>query len=284
MRLAPTDENIITTQELQLPGNLENRNADLALILKDSLGLLALNEKGRLGIFADTSVTKLAQLAQCPFKFYLSNICKISPPKAAPKFFMSVEDEEEIADEEIFYSSMERGTRVHAGLSKLLLQEMDISDVDVSEREKMSWVLDEAKLVSQGKNIISERLLKFSLFGQMISGTPDLVFENNDSIIVWDFKTGVRDEAQEDSYWFQLMCYGYAYANLKHFTPEKMIPLTLVYVDQKKAVTKTLSLAQISQLLFEKWIKTESLNQVNLNHCSHCDYASICIHYKSSAH
>lgn len=286
MRLAPVDENILTTQNLQLQSTFESRSADIPLILKDTLGILALKEKGRLGVFADTSVTKLAQLAQCPFKFYLSNICKIAPPKATPKFFMSVDDDEVNDDvsEEVFYSSMERGTRVHAGLSKLLLNEMHIDEIDIIDREKMSWVLDEAKLVSKDRNIISERLLKFSLFGQMISGTPDLIFENDESLIVWDFKTGIRDEEQEESYWFQLMCYGYAYANLKHFTPEKMLPLTLLYIDQKKAVTKTLSLAEISKLLFEKWIKTESLNQVNLNHCSHCDYASICIHYKSSAH
>jgi ATP-dependent helicase/nuclease subunit A len=285
LRLAPTDENIINIQELQLKSSFNSKDIDVPLILKDSLGLLALKDKGRLGVFAETSVTKLAQLSQCPFKFYLSNICKIVPPKVAPKIFSSVEDEEEtIEAEEVFYSSMERGTRVHADLSKLLLNEMHIDEVGIENREKLEWVLQEANIVSPNKNIISEKLLKFSLFGQMISGTPDLIFENEDSLIVWDFKTGLRDELQEDSYWFQLMCYGYAYANLKCFTPEKMIPLTLLYVDQKKSITKTLSLAQISELLFEKWIKTESLNQVNLNHCSHCDYSSICIHYKSSAH
>ena len=117
----------------------------------------------------------------------------------------------------------------------------------------------------------------------MISGTPDLVFEADSEIIVWDFKTGQQDEATEEAYWFQLMCYGYAYANLKHFTPEKMIPLTLVYVDQKKIITKTFSLAQISQILFENWSKTESLNQVNLNHCPHCEYSPICVYAKTSA-
>ena len=125
--------------------------------------------------------------------------------------------------------------------------------------------------------------MKFSFFGQMISGTPDLIFESADEIIVWDFKTGKRNEEEEASYWFQLMCYGYGYANLKQFTPEKMIPLSLVYIDQQKIITKQMTLAEITTILFENWSKTESLNQVNLNHCMSCEYSSICYHYKSSA-
>jgi ATP-dependent helicase/nuclease subunit A len=285
MRLAPIDEAVITGKAMKLDAAEDKVEMEVPLILKDSLGLVALSEKGRLGVFADTSVTKLAQLAQCPFKFYLSNICKITPPKLSPKVFLAMGDEEEAIDaEELFFSSMERGTRVHAQLAKLLTREMDISEAKEDEREKLEWVLKEAEEISKNHNVISEKQIKFSFFGQMISGTPDLIFENEDDLIVWDFKTGGRDEDNEESYWFQLMCYAYAYANLKRFTPEKSIPLTLLYIDQKKSITRALRLSQISELLFVKWSKTESLNQVNFNHCSHCDYSSICIHYKSSAH
>ncbi|MEA9356558.1 UvrD-helicase domain-containing protein [Bacteriovorax sp. PP10] len=284
MRIAKENDNLIIEKTIQLGSKAIHQEADIPLILKDSLGIVSLGNHGRLGVFADTSVTKLAQLAQCPFKFYLSNICKITPPKLSPKIFMDMGDDEEgIEAEEVFYSSMERGTRVHAGLSKLMLGEMELSDVAIEEREKLEWVLSEADKVFDGKNVISEKQIKFSFFGQMISGTPDLIFEDDTEVIVWDFKTGTRDESNEESYWFQLMCYGYAYANLKHFTPEKSVPLTLLYVDQKQSVTKVLTLGQISALLFEKWSKTESLNQVNLEHCFHCDYSSICVHYKSSA-
>lgn len=284
MRLAPEDETFVNVKNIQLNAMPLTRELDIPLILKDSLGLLALAERGKLGVFAETSVTKLAQLAQCPFKFYLSNICKITPPKISPKAFLFNEEDEEAIDlEEVFYSSMERGTRIHAKLSKLLLSEMTLNEIEADEREKLEWVLNEASQISKEKRIISEKQIKFSLFGQMISGTPDLIYEDDENVIVWDFKTGIRDESNEESYWFQLMCYGYAYGKLKHFTPEKMIPLTLLYVDQKRSVTKTLSLSEISKLLFEKWVKTESLNQVNFNHCKHCDYNPICIHYKSSA-
>ncbi len=284
MRLGPTDELLVTEKNIQISKVDDYKNVEIPLILKDSLGLIAVKEQARLGVFAETSVTKLAHLSQCPFKFYLSNICKITPPKAGvPSFLLSNDDEESIEEEEIFYSSMERGTRVHANLSKLLLGEMLIEDVEPMEKDKVEWVLNEAKKISLEKNIISEKQIKFSLFGQMISGTPDLIFENDEELIVWDFKTGSRDEGNEESYWFQLMSYAYAYAKLKQFTPEKMIPLTLVYVDQKKLVTKDLNFSQISAFLFEKWTKTESLNQVNYSHCKHCEYSSICIHYKSSA-
>ena len=285
LRLAPMDDDLIIDKKIQLSSKVIHQEADTPLILKDSLGIVSLSIQGKLGVFADTSVTKLAQLAQCPFKFYLSNICKITPPKLSAKFFTDMGDEEEsIEAEEIFYSSMERGTRVHAGLSRLILGEIELEEIDIAERGKLEWVLSEANKISNNKKVISEKQIKFSFFGQMISGTPDLIFENDDEIIVWDFKTGLRDDSNEESYWFQLMCYGYAYAHLKHFTPEKIVPLTLLYIDQKDSVTKLLSLGDISSFLFDKWSKTESLNQVNLKHCSHCEYAPICIHNKSSTH
>jgi CRISPR/Cas system-associated exonuclease Cas4 (RecB family) len=179
---------------------------------------------------------------------------------------------------------MKRGTRIHADLSALMMKSVGIEEIDQKDRSSIEWALNESQGLQEKRNIISEKLIKFSFFGQMVTGTPDLIFENEDSIIVWDFKTGLRDEKNEASYWFQLMAYGYAYANLKHFTPEKMISLSLVYIDQKKIVTQEKSLKEITHLLFGNWSKTESLNQVNLNHCSSCEYSTICRHYKSSAH
>jgi ATP-dependent helicase/nuclease subunit A len=281
LRLAENENNIFSEKNLQITSKLDHQNIDTPLILKDSLGIIPLNGQSKLGVFADTSVTKLAQLSQCPFKFYLSNICKITPPSVSPYDFLRGDEEDNIELEELFYSSKERGVKVHANLSSLILGTKTLDDIK-GDKDKIKWAFTEAQKVSIGKNVISEKLLKFSFFGQMISGTPDLVFEDDNEIIVWDFKTGHRDESTEESYWFQLMCYGYAYANLKCFTPEKMIPLTLIYVDQKLLVSKTLSLAQISQYLFENWSKTESLNQVNLNHCPNCEYSSICLYAKTS--
>lgn len=283
MRLVSPESSSYDEIVLRISPLADHQNIDVPLILKDSLGIIPLDKKNKLGVFAETSVTKLAQLSQCPFKFYLSNICKITPPELVPAQFMKGDEEESIEAEEMFYSSKERGINIHAILSKLMIGDMRIEEVKTIEKEKIEWAYNEAKKVALGKIVTSEKLLKFSLFGQMISGTPDLVFEDDFEVIVWDFKTGLREEDNEESYWFQLMCYGYAYAKLKQFTPEKMIPLSLVYLDQKKLVTKTMSLTQISQILFENWSKTESLNQVNFKHCSQCEYSPICHHYKRSS-
>lgn len=256
---------------------------DVPLMLKDSLGLLSSPFDQRLGVFAETSVTKLAQLAQCPFKFYLSNICKINPPdQKINKSFGWESDDVELDSESnsvSFYSNKERGTKIHAYLSQLLLGEVNISELESSDKEKIRWAFEEALKIKNDKNVITEKQIKFSLFGQMISGTPDLVFENATEVIVWDFKTGMRDVASEEHYWFQLMCYGYAHAKLKQFGPEKMIPLALVYIDEKKIVNKSMTLQQINDFLFENWLKTESLNQVNVLHCSSCEYSSLCPHH-----
>ncbi|NOT77443.1 MAG: UvrD-helicase domain-containing protein [Bacteriovoracaceae bacterium] len=256
---------------------------DVPLMLKDSLGILTSSYEQRLGIFAETSVTTLAQLVQCPFKFYLSNICKISPPdqKNLKSFgWEGDETESEIESSAVaFYSNKERGTKIHAFLSQLLLEEVTLSELGSVDKDKIEWAYKEALNVKNNKNVISEKQIKFSLFGQMISGTPDLVFEDSDDVLVWDFKTGMRDEASEEHYWFQLMCYGYAHAKLKRFGPEKMIPLSLVYVDEKKIVNRSMTLQHINDFLFENWLKTESLNQVNVLHCSSCEYSSLCPHH-----
>lgn len=269
-------------RNLEIPYEVFKKN-NVTLLLKDSLGLKPTKEAGRIGLFAETSVTRLAQLADCPFKFYLSTICKITPPSQVGRGFEERWVDEDY-EEEVFYSSMKRGTKIHADLSALMLKTLVIEDVDAKDRANLEWALGESKGLQEKRNIISEKIIKFSFFGQMVTGTPDLIFENDDSIIVWDFKTGQRSEQDEASYWFQLMCYGYGYANLKHFTPEKMISLSLVYIDQKKIITQEKSLKEITHLLFGNWSKTESLNQVNLNHCSSCEYSTICCHYKSSAH
>lgn len=241
------------------------------LIQQDSLGIRALSEASSIGIIAELSVTRLASIAACPFKFYLQNICKISPDESALVFADELEEEENL-----FYSSKKRGTEVHAYLSKIFLKQLAIDQVPAGEREKISWVIDQAKDFLATSEIKSEEMVKFSFFGQMISGTPDIVFLNGEKIIVWDFKTGGRDEQTEESYRFQLMAYGYAYAMLNKFSQDKMIELSLVYVDEKSIVTFNYSVNDLTQLLFSYWKKMECLDQVNPHHCSQCEYSSIC--------
>lgn len=251
--------------------NLDQNRVDVSLIQRDPLGMMARSEISSLGLTSELSVTRLATIADCPFKFYLQNICKIEAQKETSDF-IETEDKEEV-----FYSSKKRGTEVHSYLSKLFLNEIEMDTVPKMEKAKIEWAYELAANFQEKYEIISERMIKFSFFGQMISGTPDLVFINPDEqIVVWDFKTGVRHEENEESYWFQLMSYAYAYSKLKQITQDKKIELSLLYLDQTEIVTKSFSVKEITQTLFSYWKKTEFLDQVNSKHCPQCDYSSIC--------
>lgn len=263
-------------EESQLRYVDQNRS-EISLIQRDPLGMMAQSQSHSLGLISELSVTRLATLADCPFKFYLQNICKIEADKKISGFIAQEESAEQEEEEELFYSSKKRGTEVHSYLSQLFLKQITLEQVPEKESAKIKWAYALADDFQGSAEIISEHMIKFSFFGQMISGTPDLVFINpEDKIVVWDFKTGIRDSEHEESYWFQLMSYAYAYANLKQFTPDKTIELSLLYLDQLKVVSKTFSVYEITQTLFAYWKKTESLNQVNPKHCSQCDYALIC--------
>ena len=261
--------------------NIDQKQMDISLIQRDPLGMLSREGRSALGLISELSVTRLATIADCPFKFYLQNICKIDSEKKIPK----MRSDEEENEDEVFYSSKKRGTEVHSFLSKLFLKEINLTDIPIKEKDKISWAYALGSRFQNSYEMISERMIKFSFFGQMISGTPDLVFINKDEeIVVWDFKTGLRDIKGEDSYWFQLMSYAYAYANLAQFSPDKKIELSLLYLDQNEITTKNLSLNEITQILFSYWGKTESLDQVNSDHCSHCEYSSICRKGENSTH
>jgi ATP-dependent exoDNAse (exonuclease V) beta subunit len=239
----------------------------ISFLQKDSLGLSVGKGPVHTGIISELSVTRLATLAECPFKFYLKNICKINYEE---KFY---ENEETV---EVFHSSKARGTAVHLLLSKIFKNESQEVRIPSELCEIVAWVKAEAQKYD-GYNCISEELIKFSFFNSMISGTPDLYFiDSKNKIVVWDFKTGIRDSLNEDAYWFQLMCYAYGLGKIYPLNPNNEIELNLVYIDEKINVSKKSSLSEISRELFATWKKTESLYQVNLLHCSSCEYANIC--------
>lgn len=246
---------------------------DLPLIQQDALGILPDQNIRSLGMIAELSVTRLATIAACPFKFYLQNICKIEPEES-PSLFISGSEADD--GEDVFYSSKKRGTEVHSYLSKLFLNQITLEKVPAKEKEKIEWAAELAKEFVSSSKVISEEMIKFSFFGQMISGTPDIVFQNDQKIIVWDFKTGIRNIDSEESYWFQLMAYGYAYGLLNNFIDEQKVELSLLYLDEKNVVAKSFSMNELTQLLFNYWLKTERLDQINSHHCSHCEYSSIC--------
>jgi ATP-dependent helicase/DNAse subunit B len=85
-------------RESSLP-NTDQQRVAVSLIQRDPLGMLT-HDNSSLGLISELSVTRLATIADCPFKFYLQNICKIELEKKAP---ISRFDEEE-SEIEVFYS------------------------------------------------------------------------------------------------------------------------------------------------------------------------------------
>lgn len=252
--------------------NKSYKKNEISLIQRDSLGILTRSENLLLGIVSELSVTRFSLIADCPFKFYLHNICKINSENKPHRLdFLNEENEEEV-----FYSSKKRGTQVHKYLSQLFLKEIDFSELPPQEKSKILWAYSLADRFKNRFEIITEKLIKFSFFGQMISGTPDLVLKSANELVIWDFKTGLRNQETEESYWLQLMCYAHAYACQMSFPLEQKIELVLLYLDQQDAITKNISYNEITQILFSYWVKTESLCQVNLQHCLFCEYSVIC--------
>jgi hypothetical protein len=198
----------------------------------------------------------------------LKNICKIN---TEDKFYE--EDEEE---DVVFYSSKSRGTAIHLVLSKLFKNIISIENVAPDLQEIAKWVLLQSESI-RDYQCVSEELIKFDFFGNMISGTPDLYFISNDKhLIIWDFKTGQRNPSHERGYWFQLMSYAYGIGKNFQVGKDVVVEMNLIYIDEKLNISKKLNLSDISLELFQIWKKTEELYRVNLSHCSVCEYSSIC--------
>ena len=147
----------------------------------------------------------------------------------------------------------------------------------INNEDSLFWAKNEVrKLLTAESQIILEKQIKFQLFGQMISGTPDACIVNSDELIVLDYKTGSLDRDHLDAYWFQVYCYAYAMIKTKQIAPEKKIIVTLMFVDEEVSLTKTLSFEEVQDFLYDQWRKTECLTQVNHKHCLKCEYSSIC--------
>ena len=235
---------------------------------------------------SEMSVTKMSYIADCPRKFYLENICKIENEKLsetlqeyfedAPEFKKKPANNEKI---ETSLSSTERGTRIHLKISKMIKNDLvQGSDSDSSDDfHALDFAKSELSKWEEDFSFISEELIKFSFFGQMISGTPDLLVspKTNGIFKILDFKTGKRKN-DEDSYWFQLYSYALASYELGNLSKENPIELSLMYLDEKESFTKQLNYNEVTEFLYGYWLKLERLDQVNENHCSHCNFEKLC--------
>ncbi|MBK26663.1 MAG: hypothetical protein CME70_21865 [Halobacteriovorax sp.] len=258
------------------------------LFQKDSLGIIFRKNLARpLGLLAEVSVTRLATLAQCPRKFYLSNICKIDEEDLERIGFgnnIKLIDEKsykEVQEEEVRpkRNTRERGILVHDAISRGVNGNL-VCPLDIKGKEKAA--VDYALGLLKEKNshsFLSETPVKFPLFGQMISGTPDLVLRPKDKKNppeIWDFKTGTQKENSELAYWFQLYCYGIQTCLEMGLSDDEEVLVSLVYVDEKKTVDKILTKLEIEKALYQEWQKLADFDQVNLDHCESCSFGNLC--------
>ncbi len=259
----------------------------------DPLGVVSVEEKETsLGFSSELSVTRLAELTRCPRKFFLKNLVKISEEDLEE--IENRADENEKREDEFFSendvfgiedgfknsapNSAQRGTLVHETISHMIGHNMTLPreiELDKKTQEGLDWIKNQLEeRLSDKVEFFSETPIKFSLFGQMISGTPDFYITGKDSLEVWDFKTGRATEDKMAPYWFQLYCYAHALG--EELDPQKKVKLVLSFVDEKKNLEKELSIKEIRELLFEVWKKIEQPDQINKDHCQNCLYEKLC--------
>ena len=258
-----------------------------AFFHQDSLGLeKKIPGQSRLGLITELSVTRLASITDCPRKFYFKNIMKLSEEDLE---LLEVENSIEITsekekEEEDFveeqFSSTQRGTEIHEAISEGILSNLIIPLRIERKKEELpvSWALEILKPYQEKYDLVSEVPIKFSVFGMMVSGTPDLLIipkEKGNMPEVWDFKTG-SGKGFDSSYWFQLKTYAFAGYELGLWDKNETVRLSLVYVDKQELKNLEFSYQEIRDALYNEWKKLNHLNQENVEHCSSCSYKDIC--------
>ena len=234
------------------------------------LGVLPAREKSEdILLLGELSVTGISMLAQCPRKFYLRNILKIFPEDVG-----EIGPLEGVSFGKKSLSSAERGSKIHLDLSQIIQNNLLIPVEKTSEFELLRWARDQL-LPYKTDQLISERPLKFPLFGLMVSGIPDLIIKGPQKTMIWDFKTGSQGEDNE-RYWLQLKLYALALWQLGDVDKNDPIELSLLYLDEKAKLSLIISFHQVKAEFFLQWELSNSPHQVNRHHCPLCDYGKLC--------
>lgn len=250
------------------------KKRQLPLHFTDTLGMFTSHSE-KLLLLSELSVTKLSLLADCPRKFYLKNILKISSSVNTWEGDgeRHEEQEEEISEKEQA-SGLVRGERIHQLLSQFIKSSFkNIESSDKSELSLLNWVGDQLMNDFSSPILYSEVPIKFQLFGVMVYGIPDLVIQDSHTLEIWDFKTG-SGEGFLDRYWAQLLFYAHAY--LSEDRGKSRVHLKLVFVDLKKTKKKTYSRDEVLTEVLTLWSKVNAFDQVNDLHCQSCEFGNLC--------
>lgn len=250
----------------------------LPLFFHDPVGIFPKGAgDSELLIAAELSVTRLNSLLDCPRKFYLSNILKVTEPEETTKVFIE-EEGEELAT--VVRSSSERGTYIHAQIAEGIMRNFVVprQSFGTDMQGPIQWALDLLKDMKDEFELIPEKQIKFRFFNFMISGIPDLVLmpKGKQKAQIWDFKTGRITPENLGHYWLQLSTYAYALYELGQIDHSSEIELILCFVDQKQTLKEVVTLEKCRNDLYPIWRSQNEPWKVNLDHCSQCSYGSIC--------
>ncbi len=247
----------------------EDEDSTLAnppLFFRDNLGLGVKSNGLDFSLVSELSVTKFATIALCPRKFYFDQILKLS--EDVEKFYEINQVE---VNKRIGTSDAKRGTRVHLEIERLITG----GETSAEYSDILGWVQSQLDTYSQTK-FISEKEMKFSLFGQMITGVPDLYLMKNEELIeIWDFKTGICNEDDQTIYFCQLLTYLYGLVQ-SGIKTSKEVDLKILLLDEKKIVSKLIPLEEVSHRLFEIWSKISDYSVKEIPYCKTCLYGNLC--------
>ena len=255
---------ISTNEDILSKGSLDST----PLYFKDDLGI-SVGHQNLLGLISELSVTKLATLAQCSRKFFLKQLLKFEDQW---KEYAKENDITILA--KVGISDKERGIAIHHQIESL------IKGQKVSEDNSLilNWI---SKIIDSYKDenylLRSEQEMKFSLFGQMMTGISDLYVEK-DGVIeeIWDFKTGLIDSTDMQTYYFQLMCYAHGLQQIHSMDDSKVVKLKILALDLQTIEELSLSLGEIRTELFKTWQKLSDFSITKINHCDVCEYGNLC--------
>ena len=242
----------------------------------DNLGVELRLDTASPFLMPELSVTRLAQVSQCPRKFYLNNVLKLEIESGREQRGMDTQvDLEELSSKS--FSSASRGIEVHDALSQAIKSDLSISE-GMAHEKQVAWAVEKLKAFGEKAVFISERPIKFELFQYMISGIPDLIIqdEQGSCLEIWDFKTGRFKGQAPENYWFQLYAYAYAGFSERTSSEQKPIKLVLCYVDEQKIVDQIVSKEEVENYL---WAHCQNLglpDVVSREHCPNCDFNKIC--------
>lgn len=240
--------------------------------LSSHLGVQVFKRSSQLGVVGEISVTKLSEIVECPRKFYFNSVLKLSTDDLVVDFPSDeIDDGEEL--EYVVSSNKERGIEKHYEISQFLLGKK------IKERlsSEAVWAIDEIEKIKVDQ-FYSEHEIKFSFFGQMISGTPDWygINSRDKELVIVDFKTGKLNLEKELKYFSQVKIYAYGLLKSMNLGEDWKARLVLMSLDEKKITIETLLKPDVFHQTFETWKKISRLNQARVEHCSSCKFQTYC--------